>query len=259
MPAAQPADTNDVMIETAGAAGSEPAPSGGTRREDPPDGGAAAADGGAAAADGGAAAADGGAADGGAADGGAATADGGAAAGRAAEPLPGPSGLPARDRPVRVTRRKAASRTVEGTRTAAGRRTHAMAPAEAVPPAAESEEELRAQREALVLARRIVDLASDKKAADIVLLEVRSLTTLTDYFVICSGGSERQLGSIADGIAEGLKAEDMQPIGREGGASAHWLLLDYGSVIVHIMAGPERDYYALEKLWSEAPLLLRVL
>ncbi len=105
----------------------------------------------------------------------------------------------------------------------------------------------------------IVDLASDKKAADIVLLEVRELTTLTDYFVICSGGSERQLGGIADGISEGLKASGMLPIGREGGASAHWLLLDYGSVIVHIMATPEREYYALEKLWAEAPLLLHVL
>jgi ribosome-associated protein len=85
------------------------------------------------------------------------------------------------------------------------------------------------------------------------------LTTLTDYFVIASGGSERQLQSIADGIVEGLKHEGTLPIGREGGSSAHWLLLDYGSVIVHVMAQPERDFYGLEKLWSEAPLLLRVL
>ena len=59
--------------------------------------------------------------------------------------------------------------------------------------------------------------------------------------------------------AEGLRDEGHRPIGREGGASAHWLLLDYGSVIVHVMAQPEREYYGLEKLWSEAPLLLRVL
>lgn len=117
---------------------------------------------------------------------------------------------------------------------------------------------LQTDAEAQQLARRIVDLASDKKAADIVLLDIHGLTTLADYFVICSGTSERQLGAIADGIAEGLREEGVRPIGREGTANAHWLLLDYGGVIVHIMAAPERDFYQLEKLWSEAPLLLRL-
>ena len=108
------------------------------------------------------------------------------------------------------------------------------------------------------LARRIVELASDKKAADIVLLDIHELTTLADYFVICSGQSERQLGAIADGIVEGLREEGVRPIGREGTANAHWLLLDFGGVIAHVMAPPERDFYQLEKLWSEAPLLLRL-
>jgi ribosome-associated protein len=112
--------------------------------------------------------------------------------------------------------------------------------------------------EALALARRIVDLPSDKKAADIVLLEIGGLTTLADYFVICSGSSERQLGAIADGIVESLRDEGVKPIGREGSANAHWMLIDYGSVIVHIMAPPERDFYQLERLWAEAPLLLRL-
>jgi ribosome-associated protein len=111
---------------------------------------------------------------------------------------------------------------------------------------------------ALALARRIVDLASDKKAADIVLLEIRELTTLADYFVICSGSSERQLGAIAAGIDDGLRDEGIKPVGREGSANAHWMLLDYGSVIVHVMAPPERDFYQLERLWAEAPLLLRL-
>ncbi len=114
------------------------------------------------------------------------------------------------------------------------------------------------EREALQLAHRIVDLAADRKASDIVLLSVAELTTLTDYFVICSGGSERQLGAISDGIVEGLKADGVLPIGREGATSAHWLLLDFGSVIVHVMAWPERDFYALEKLWAEASLVVRV-
>lgn len=114
------------------------------------------------------------------------------------------------------------------------------------------------ERAALQLARRAVELAEDRKASDIVLLSVAELTTLTDYFVICSGGSERQLGAIADGIVEGLKAEGHLPIGREGATSAHWVLLDYGAVIVHVMAWPEREFYALEKLWADGPLVLRV-
>jgi len=115
-----------------------------------------------------------------------------------------------------------------------------------------------AEEQALGMARRIVDLASDKKAADIVLLQIGELTTLADYFVICSGASERQLGAIADGIVEGLREEGTKPIGREGSANAHWLLIDYGAVIVHIMAPPERDFYQLERLWADAPLLLRL-
>jgi ribosome-associated protein len=111
---------------------------------------------------------------------------------------------------------------------------------------------------ALAQARRVVDLAEDKKAADIVLLDVGALTSLADYFVVCSGGSERQLGAIADGIAEGMKADGVLPLGREGGSGTHWVLLDFGAVIVHIFAPPERDYYQLEKLWADAPTLLRV-
>ena len=127
-------------------------------------------------------------------------------------------------------------------------------PARSTPANAQNEAEEKA---ALELARRIVDLAADKKAADIVLLGVGALTTLADYFVICSGGSERQLGAIADGIVEGLKP-GIVPLGREGAAGAHWMLLDYGSVIVHVFAPPEREFYQLERLWAEAPTLLRV-
>ena len=112
--------------------------------------------------------------------------------------------------------------------------------------------------EALALARRVVDLAEDKKASDIVLLEIGRLTSMADYFVICSGASERQLGAIADGIAEGMRDEGIKPIGREGSSTAHWLLVDFGAVIVHVMAQPERDFYQLERLWAEAPLLLRL-
>jgi ribosome-associated protein len=113
-------------------------------------------------------------------------------------------------------------------------------------------------RESLDLARRIVELAEDKKAADIVLLEIAPLTTVADYLVLCSGGSERQLDAIADGITEGLKAEGIRILAREGQAVSHWVLLDVGAVVVHVFAPPEREYYALERLWAEARTVLRV-
>jgi ribosome-associated protein len=113
-------------------------------------------------------------------------------------------------------------------------------------------------RVALDLARRIVELAEDKKAAEIVLLDLTPLTTLADYFVICSGGSERQLDAIADGIISALRDEKTRPIGREGTPASHWVLIDFGSVIVHIFTPPEREYYGLEKHWGEAKTILRV-
>jgi nicotinate-nucleotide adenylyltransferase len=126
----------------------------------------------------------------------------------------------------------------------------AAAAAAAVVPAAD--------RAPLDLARRIVELAEDKKAADIVLLDLTGLTTLADAFVICSGGSERQLDAIADGIIEGMRPEKVRPIGREGTAASHWVLIDFGAVVVHVFTPPEREYYSLEKHWSEARTVLRV-
>jgi ribosome-associated protein len=114
------------------------------------------------------------------------------------------------------------------------------------------------ERTPLDLARRIVELAEDKKAADIVLLDLAGLTTVADHFVICSGGSERQLDAIADGIVEALREEGLKPIGREGLPASHWVLLDYGSVIVHVFTPPERDFYQLEKHWAQAKTVLRV-
>jgi nicotinate-nucleotide adenylyltransferase len=114
------------------------------------------------------------------------------------------------------------------------------------------------ERPPLDVARRIVELAEDKKAADIVLLDLTGLTTLADAFVICSGGSERQLDAIANGIVDGMREEKLRPIGREGTAVSHWVLLDFGSVVVHIFTPPEREYYSLEKHWAEAKTVLRV-
>jgi ribosome-associated protein len=103
-----------------------------------------------------------------------------------------------------------------------------------------------------------VALAEDKKAADITLLDLRELTTVADYFVICSGGSERQIDAIAGGVVDGLRDEGTRPIGREGTSASHWVLVDYGSVIVHVFTPPERDYYQLERHWAEAKTIVRV-
>jgi ribosome-associated protein len=173
----------------------------------------------------------------------------------APETLPSPDGLPRR-------RTKAAAVDEAALADALEAEVEAAAAADAdVPTEPEIEESLRARGArltALEVARLIVDAAEDKKAADIVLLEVTELTSMADYFVICSGGSERQLGAIADGIAEKLRSEGVRPIGREGGSNSHWTLVDFGAVIVHIFAPPERDYYQLERHWSQAKTILRV-
>jgi len=108
------------------------------------------------------------------------------------------------------------------------------------------------------LAHRIVDVASDKKAADIVLLRTAEITTMADYFVIASGRSERQVQALSTAIVDELRDEGIKPLGVEGMSSARWVLLDYGSVIVHLFAPEEREYYGLEKLWSSATQVVRL-
>jgi ribosome-associated protein len=118
---------------------------------------------------------------------------------------------------------------------------------------------VEAQLEGLELARRVVDAASDKQASNIVILYVRELCTFTDYFVICSGDSERQLRTILDEIGLRLKREGVTPHHEEGTLDSGWLLLDYGDVVVHIFSNTERERYRLEDLWQDAKTVLRVL
>jgi len=170
--------------------------------------------------------------------------------------MPRPDGLPRRRRPVGTAAADAAS---SGPRADAGPRDDLGQPSAAGTSAAgASPTASTTDRSALELARRIVELAEDKKAFDIVLLDLAGLTTVADAFVICSGGSERQLEAIADGIVGGLRDERIRPFGREGTAASHWVLVDYGSVIVHVFTPPERDYYQLERHWSEARTVLQV-
>lgn len=108
------------------------------------------------------------------------------------------------------------------------------------------------------LAHHIVDVASDKKASDIVLLEVSGLTTIADYFVICSGASERQVQGVAEGLIEEGEKSGRRALGVEGLSAARWVLLDFGDVIAHVFTPEERAYYRLERLWGDAPVVVRV-
>lgn len=103
------------------------------------------------------------------------------------------------------------------------------------------------------LARAIAQAASDTKAIDIVVLDLQKLTSFTDYFIICSGASDRQLSAIANAIRQSVKAKGRLPIGFEGERSSHWMVVDYGDVVAHIFHQDERDYYQIERLWADAP------
>ncbi|MBA2266703.1 MAG: ribosome silencing factor [Chloroflexi bacterium] len=108
------------------------------------------------------------------------------------------------------------------------------------------------------LAHRIVEIASDKKGNDIVMLRTAELTSMADFFVICSGRSDRQVNALASAIVGELRDDGIRPLGLEGRQSARWVLLDYGSVIVHVFAPEEREYYGLERLWSKAARVVRI-
>ena len=101
-------------------------------------------------------------------------------------------------------------------------------------------------------AKAVVDIASDKKASDILLLDIQNVSYIADYFVICTGSNSRQIQAIANAIEEEMGERGVDMIRREGAADSGWVLLDFGSVIVHIFGPREREYYRLEKLWSEA-------
>ena len=104
----------------------------------------------------------------------------------------------------------------------------------------------------------MVEAASDKQASDIVWLDTRKVCTFTDYFVICSGDSDRQIQAIYDEVDHILKKEGVLPRHREGTIGSGWLLLDFGDVVVHIFAPFEREYYQLDTLWSQASTVVRI-
>ena len=98
-----------------------------------------------------------------------------------------------------------------------------------------------------------VTAASDKKARDLVVIDVGDFLSITDYFVICSGSSDRQVRTIADEIEAKLKETGVRPLRTEGAVEGGWLLLDFGVFVVHVFTDEMRQYYELERLWKDAP------
>jgi ribosome-associated protein len=102
---------------------------------------------------------------------------------------------------------------------------------------------------------RAAEIAADKKAERLAVLDVRSLTSYTDYFLICHGRSDRQVQAIAEAIQVQLKAEGVRPVAVEGIETAQWVLMDYETFVVHVFYEPVRAYYDLDGLWADATRL----
>ena len=101
------------------------------------------------------------------------------------------------------------------------------------------------------LLKQILSLALDKKAGRVVVFDVRGLSSLTDFFIICHGDSEPQVKAIVDNIRKGTRSK---PRHLEGYEIQNWILLDYFDIVVHVFKKDERDYYELERLWADAPV-----
>jgi ribosome-associated protein len=112
----------------------------------------------------------------------------------------------------------------------------------------------KAELTAKKLARKIADLSLEKKAEDVVILDLRRLTTMTDFFVICTGASSTQVKAISDHIAESLRNEKIRVLHIEGERAQEWILLDFVNVVAHVFQPEKREFYALERLWGDAKI-----
>ena len=108
---------------------------------------------------------------------------------------------------------------------------------------------------ALRPAERAARAALDKKATDVVILDLRKATAFTDYFVMASGGNQKQLLAIVDAVLEALRADGLRPTHVEGYPKAEWILLDYSDFVVHVFTPRSRTFYDLERLWGGATRL----
>ena len=104
------------------------------------------------------------------------------------------------------------------------------------------------------LAKKIARLTLEKKAADVHILDLHPLTSMTDFFVICTGDSNTQVKAIAEHVSFSLKGEKIRPLHIEGLSNQEWVLIDYVTVIVHVFQPQKREFYALERLWGDADM-----
>src|ERR1700753_3295571 len=119
-----------------------------------------------------------------------------------------------------------------------------------------SKKKISAEPEGLVLARACIAAAEDKKAVDPVILALRAVSSITDYLVICSAQSEPQLKAIANGVEQTLRESiDRRPLAVDGFPTSQWIVMDFGEVMLHIFHEGKRGHYALEDLWSDAPVV----
>ena len=112
---------------------------------------------------------------------------------------------------------------------------------------------MSARTASLDLAESVAALAGDRKAADVVILDLRDISSVTDYFVICTGRSDVHVRAIVERIEAGMAERGEHALAREGVAHGAWALLDYGDVVIHVFQPDSRAFYDLERLWSQAP------
>ena len=113
--------------------------------------------------------------------------------------------------------------------------------------------------ESTELARTVVDLASENLAEDIVMLDLRQVAPFADYFIIMSAESARQIEALEEDITKALKEANVHRFHRAGTPHSGWVLLDFSDVVIHIFSPEEREFYALERLWSQARQVVRIL
>jgi ribosome-associated protein len=110
-----------------------------------------------------------------------------------------------------------------------------------------------ASSDALKAAYVAAQAASDKLATDIVAIDVSEQLVVTDVFLLCTASNERQVGAIVDAVEEALTKLGEKPLRREGQREQHWVLLDYGDIVVHVQLAEDRMHYAIERLWKDCP------
>lgn len=111
---------------------------------------------------------------------------------------------------------------------------------------------------ALELARALVAALEDKKGEDILLIDIKEIASFTDYFVLCTGTSDRMLDALADAVQKTTRGKRRRKGRIEGEARDGWLVVDFGDVVVHLFSPDQREYYRLEELWQDGKVLLRV-